>query len=385
MTNVPTFTILLPAKGRPELVVDAITSIIGQTFEDFEIIVSNNGGDPLVREAIRPFLHDPRVRYFEQPRVLPMPEHWETISLHSRGRYQMVVPDRSLLCRDALEKIAALHASDADEAEIVSWTWDLYHSRSRMLELIGGVRGESVIFHSDIVALSWLSTDDIYPTALPRGLNSSVSTSVVEEIRGRCGCAFSTLNPDFTFAYSCLMTRPRFIHLPQALSISQGLDVSNGGSAYRSDATAYITTLGLKKAIRHSPIDAPLVENIIAEDFFASCNRFDRLDLLERFDRSALYVKCLAECDAKRDAGILAPSALAELRQAIQIALDKEPEAVRAKVASEVKGPTIIKIMRSWLRRLLGNNVEYLRPLLLQMRGARSFKTALEAAGHDPR
>ena len=65
VTNMPTFTILLPAKGRPELVVDAITSIIGQTFGDFEVIFSNNGADPLVREAIRPFLHDPRVRYFE--------------------------------------------------------------------------------------------------------------------------------------------------------------------------------------------------------------------------------------------------------------------------------------------------------------------------------
>ncbi|MFY9239929.1 MAG: glycosyltransferase family 2 protein, partial [Roseovarius sp.] len=314
----PTFTILLPAKGRPELVVDAITSIIGQTFGDFEVIFSNNGADPLVREAIRPFLHDPRVRYFEQPRVLPMPEHWETISLHSRGRYQIVVPDRSLLCHDALEKIAALHATGTDEAKIVSWTWDLYHVRSRMLESIGGVRGESVILDSDIVALSWLSTDNIYPTALPRGLNSSVSTSIVEEIRGRIGCAFATLNPDFTFAYCCLMTRPRFIHLPQALSISQGLDVSNGGNAYRSDATAYLSTLGLKKAIRHSPIDAPLVENIIAEDFFAACHRFDRLDLIERIDRSAFYVKCLEEWQVKCEASILTPSTLVELRQAIQ-------------------------------------------------------------------
>jgi hypothetical protein len=215
-------------------------------------------------------------------------------------------------------------------------------------------------------------------------LNSSVATSIVEEIRERIGTAFATLNPDFTFAYSCLMSRPRFTHLPQALSISQGLDVSNGGNAYRSDATAYLATLGLKQVICHSPIDAPLVENIIAEDFFATCYRFNRLDLLGRFDRSALYIKCFAELEVKRDAGIVGSDTLTELSQEIQRALDKEPEAIRQRVIAGHGKRTSTQILRSRLRRLMGDKIEYLRPLLLRMRGAQRFKTALEAAGYEP-
>lgn len=383
MTNNPTFTILLPAKGRPELVVDAITSVIGQTFGDFEIIVSNNGADPRVREAIRPALHDPRVRYYEQPQLLPMPTHWERISLLARGRYQIVVPDRSLLRRNALETIAALHASDADEAKIVSWTWDLYHSRSRLLESIGDGREESVILDSDQTILSWLSSDNAYPTALPRGLNSSVATSIVEEIRRRIGCAFATLSPDYSFAYACLLSRPRFTYLPKALSISQGLDVSNGGNAYRTDASTYLATLGLKQVICYSPIDAALVENIIAEDFFVTCHRLNRLDLLERVDRSILYLKCFAELKVKRDAGVLPVADLLKLRDAIQTALNKEPEAIRARVASDKRSRKITQIIRSSIRFLMGDRIEHLRPWLLRMRGARRFDSALEAAGFE--
>jgi glycosyltransferase involved in cell wall biosynthesis len=72
----PAFSVLIPAKGQPDLVPDALISILRQTFTDFEVIVSNNGADPQVCDALSHLLSDSRVRYLEQAEVVPMPKHW---------------------------------------------------------------------------------------------------------------------------------------------------------------------------------------------------------------------------------------------------------------------------------------------------------------------
>lgn len=380
----PTFSILLPAKGRPELVPDALVSVLEQSFEDFEVIVSNNGGDTAVRDALVDLCCDQRVRYVEQQRVLPMPEHWEHLSRLARGRYQIVVPDRSVMKQNALSKIEQLHASGGEDAEIISWSWDLFHSKAGMLESVVRHTMSSVVLGSDAVAIDSLRISNSFPMALPRGLNSSVASSLIEELRIRIGAAFTTINPDFSFAYACLLMRKRLTHLSQPLCISQGLSVSNGGNAYKTDACGYIETLGLDEPIRFSPIKAAFVENIIAEDFFAACHAFGRPDLRAKMEIADLYLKCFAELDVKRNARILAPERIAELTAELEQALEREMDSVRVRV-NEAKSArrTYAGFVRSALRRVLGDGVDHLRPLVLRWNGGRRFSSALEAAGHS--
>jgi hypothetical protein len=386
MSDSPVFSVLLPAKGRPHLVRDALVSVLDQSFSDFEVIVSNNGADVAVRAAIADRLADPRVRYLEQPIVLSMPEHWERISRLARGRYLTVLSDRSVLKQGALATIAELHARGGSGAEIVTWSWDLYFDELRLFQPL--VRGAShvLVLDSDEFALDAQKLHNRYPAAAPRGLNSSVARSIVEEIRRAAGSAFVPLSPDLSFAYACLLTQPKFVHTTAALFISQGLTVSTGGNAYVTDCTSYLRELGVDRPVRYSPIVALLSESLIADDFMAACHRFGRLDLLDRMDRADLYLKCLAELDEKRAAALLPPARIDELANAVDAALRQEAVDVQSRVqlvrSRSIGLPTRV---RHAARRLLGTRAERLRPLLVRLRGGRHFESALLAAGHRAR
>jgi hypothetical protein len=383
VSHEPTFSVLLPAKGRPHLVREALLSILEQSYRDFEVIVSNNGADPAVRDSITDILRDPRVRYLEQQRVLPMPEHWELISLLACGRYLTVLTDRSVLKQGALAAISDLHASGGPAAEIVTWSWDLYYDDVGILLPLAARSQSPAVLESATIAIDSLRIGVPYPYALPRGLNSSVSLDLVREIRNKAGTAFSPLNPDFSFAYACLMVHPWMTHLDRPLMISQGLDISNGGNAYRTDASNYIGTLGLQEPIRYSPIKAIFVENLIAEDFFAACHRFERHDLLAKFDPADLFMKCCLELNEKQSANILPSRRIKELTLSLETALAKQSPSVRERVNAFMKQPATLKIrLRRGIKKLLGGHAEQLRPALLRLRGGRRINSVLIASGH---
>ena len=260
----PFFSVLLPTKGRPELARDALLSVLGQTFIDFEVIVSNNGADSATRAALGSLVHDSRVRYLEQEQILPMPEHWEKLSRLAKGHYLTVLPDRSVLKQGALAKIACLHQAGGADAEVITWPWDLYYESGFLLPF-AQTTDASVVLESVKLCIDCFRPQAPYPMALPRGLNSSVSANVIRSIRNRHGEAFAPISPDFSFAFNCLLNHPRVVHLEESQMISQGLNVSNGGNAYLTDANAYVSSLGLGQVIKHSPISSLFVENIIAE------------------------------------------------------------------------------------------------------------------------
>ena len=383
MSEVPTFSILLPAKGRPDLVRDALLSLLEQSYHSFEIILSNNGADKAVREAVADKLSDPRIQYLEQADVLPMPQHWEQISLLARGRYLMVVPDRSVLKQGALARVADLHDNGGDKAAIVTWSWDLYFNESNILLPFAGTEVDPQVLDSENLALDSLRVQASYPSALPRGLNSSVARYLVDEIRSRNGTAFSSINPDFSFAYDCLMCCPQVTYLNNALMISQGLSVSNGGNAYRTDASGYVGTLGLKEPIRYSPIKTLFVENIIAEDFFSACHRFDRLDTFAKFDIANLYLKCFAELEEKRSVGVLLTHRLEELSKSLESALALESLAIKLRVdAARAQRTKLKDRVRRFIKKQLGRNAQQLQPLILRLRGGKRFSSILAASGH---
>jgi len=384
MSNIPTFTVLLPAKGRPKLVRDALVSVLEQSYRDFEVIISNNGADPAVQNSIADKLKDPRVRYFEQAKVLPMPEHWEMISLLASGRYLTVLTDRSVLKQGALATIAEIHRTGGSAADIVTWSWDLYYEESKILLPFAGCSRSPVVLESTNIALDSLRHGKAYPCALPRGLNSSVSLDLVAKIRAHSREAFSPISPDFSFAYNCLMCHPQLIHIDRALMISQGLSVSNGGGAYRADASSYVATLGLHEPIRYSPIKEMFVENAIAEDFFAACHRFGRQDLLANLDIADLYLKCFIELDEKRFSGMLRSEHIEKFAHSIEAALARESPAVQSRVNALCKQPVNFRSgARLFLKRILGfRRVEQMRPLFLRLRGGKYFDSVLAASGH---
>ena len=195
----PLLSIVIPAMSRASLLQDSIASTLNQDYGDFELIVSNNGADADVRAAVSPFLADPRLRYVEQPDVLDMVTHWERVTREINGEYLLILTNRCVFKQGAFRRVVA--ALQDTNAEFVSWPWDSYYNKFKLYLPFRAGQGQTRVLDVDHELAC--GTHQFY--TLPRGLNSCVSRALIDRIRARQGQAFRTLNPDFTFAYSCLL------------------------------------------------------------------------------------------------------------------------------------------------------------------------------------
>lgn len=109
---VPLFSIGVTTYDRVELLIQTLSSILGQTFSDFEVIIGNdNPGRVLSTEALE--IHDPRIRIVNNARNLGELGNMNSILAMARGRYFTWIADDDLYSPNFLEEVhAALIAFD---------------------------------------------------------------------------------------------------------------------------------------------------------------------------------------------------------------------------------------------------------------------------------
>jgi len=100
--NQPFFSIVIPTFNRSELFPLAVRSILNQTFEDFEIILSDNYSADPTAEVAKQFT-DPRVHYVRTPQHYTIADAWEFARRHAKGELIMMLSDDDALVGTALE------------------------------------------------------------------------------------------------------------------------------------------------------------------------------------------------------------------------------------------------------------------------------------------
>jgi glycosyltransferase involved in cell wall biosynthesis len=114
MSKVPLFSIVIPTYNRSDLVQGAVRSVLGQTLNDFEVVVSDNCSQDDTRAVIEGF-HDPRVRYVRTPSHGVIADSWEFARTQARGTLVMMLSDDDALVHNALERFAEeYHRYEAD-------------------------------------------------------------------------------------------------------------------------------------------------------------------------------------------------------------------------------------------------------------------------------
>jgi len=381
------FSVLIPAKGRPEFLRQAIMSVLLQDFDNFELIISNNGGDQRLRDIVQEFGQDPRLKYMEQENVLNMPAHWETISRDLEGEYLLILTDRSLFRKRALYDLHTKILELDGSPEVISWPWDLYLDHIGILTTYPNI--DSSIKRMDPIKslLESINNNKFTHFLLPRGLNSCVRVDFMEAMRARYGQVFKAMSPDYTFAYLCLLNTESFYHLKQPLFVSQGVKVSNGGNAYASDARGYLSTLDIKPFYEHVPLKLPLVLNLIHGDFMAMLELCGRNDLIEEWDRVNYFDECTLEVEEKRKMGILTSDEIIEMEKELEALLALELPGIRTAVT--YKNSSNLRNIRlkvvGGIKNIVMDHMKWLYrwALLLTKRTSRYYDTAMEAAGFD--
>jgi glycosyltransferase involved in cell wall biosynthesis len=122
MNAVPRLSIGLPVYNGEKYLTEALDALLGQTYADFELIISDNASTDGTERICREYLaRDPRIRYIRQPvNVGAAPNH-NVVFTESRGELFKWASYDDLYARDLLER--CIEALDEHPDAVLCHSW----------------------------------------------------------------------------------------------------------------------------------------------------------------------------------------------------------------------------------------------------------------------
>lgn len=378
----PFFSIVIPTKNRPELLRDAITSVILQDFEDYEFIVSDNFNDEKTKKVVDEFVSDPRLRYFRTEKELNIPDHWEFASLKANGEFVLILTDRSLLRRGALKKINQLIQNSPPEASLYSWQHLIFDKNNGFLRAVSKATNTVEIFLAQKL-LEESANFQEYDYRFPVNVNSCYSKDLAREIRKKHGRLFNPICPDAFSGFLLLSYAEKIACLNEPLFVMQTAENSTGMLRDIYGPSLYLRTLNLSldNWCRYVPIKAPFAHNFVFDDYLTV-----RAMVKGKADFSGVnwvryFVKCYEELIYFGKVGFIHQSRDYYLEE-WKKALDLFGEDVKAQVKKKIWRARIYFTFKAFLRRV--PFLPFLRKIQNKIEfhySNKNYSNVLEAAG----
>lgn len=109
---VPAVSVCVPTFNGGEPLRAAIASVLAQTWQDFELVVIDDGSTDATPDLVQAF-DDPRLRYLRNPRNLGPEGNWNRCLAEARGRYLKLLPHDDLLHPECLARQVQAMEADA--------------------------------------------------------------------------------------------------------------------------------------------------------------------------------------------------------------------------------------------------------------------------------
>jgi len=87
------FSVLLPTRNGGEYLKNCITSILGESYQDMELVVSDNANTDGTQEILKSFSSDRRLKVVRLTNPVPVTENWNNALLASKGDYILMMGD----------------------------------------------------------------------------------------------------------------------------------------------------------------------------------------------------------------------------------------------------------------------------------------------------
>ena len=108
MPSAPLVSVGLPVFNGERFLPASLASLMGQTFTDFELIISDNASTDRTPEICQDLARsDSRVRYFRQRVNIGAPANWNFVAREARGRFFKWCSDSDVCLPQLLESCSA--------------------------------------------------------------------------------------------------------------------------------------------------------------------------------------------------------------------------------------------------------------------------------------
>lgn len=261
MMNMPFFSIIIPTKNRPKLLRVAISSVLLQDFDDYELIVSDNFNDKETKNAISEFSGNLHIHYVRTERELNIPDHWEFATRKAKGVYTLILTDRAFLRQNSLRDIHDTITASGD-APVVFWKYGYFDEKGGILRGEKEEAGIKMLKSIELIKNFGRTLDAHY---LPRPHVGCYRHDVAEKIRRTIGRLYLPYGPDYTSALLFLAYSDDIMYIPRPFAFFQGTMLSSGLQA-QSDISPYLNSLNVPDPYQFVPIKAPINTNLLFND-----------------------------------------------------------------------------------------------------------------------
>ncbi|MFB2829256.1 glycosyltransferase family 2 protein [Aeromonas jandaei] len=259
MDNKPLFSIVLPTRDRPELVLKVLKSLELQTFSDFEVIISDNGCNAFCEHVVAPFLKDKRFSYKRPPHPMNMCDNWEFAIESAQGKYITIFCDKFILRSDALKLMASEILKSSPD--VLTWQYEVFDVKQSKNEMIYGdfhpllKPGKAKKYNPALELERRFSFDFPLFCRFNKPIDSYgkiysgiVKAEVLAQIKDRYGRIFHPMSPDFTSMIAILNESKICVDLNQTLMLVINMDGFSNGEATRKSILAtreYLESYGV--------------------------------------------------------------------------------------------------------------------------------------------
>ncbi|WP_233008736.1 glycosyltransferase family 2 protein [Rheinheimera faecalis] len=238
MDKKPLFSLVLPTRNRALLVQHCLACIAQQDFENFEVILSDNGSTELCENEFSAYAVDRRFRYVRPPHDMNMSDHWEFALSFATGTYITIVSEKFMFRPDALSVLAKVIAKN--EPDLLTWQFERY-------EVVGDdfdnghyhplMKPVASSFYDPMLELKRrfsFATPSFYrplrhKNSYGKIYSGCVRNEVLDRVRSHFGRVFSPYIPDFSSMAAILNESSSAIDVGQSLMMVVFADnISNG-------------------------------------------------------------------------------------------------------------------------------------------------------------
>jgi len=269
----PKVSIVIPTRNRPHLLRIALQSALRQTWQDLEILVSDNYcGNEETRQVFESF-EDPRLRYVRTGRLLAMHDSWDFALSHAKGEYVTVLSDDSYFLCYAIE--SAMRAIAQHKVDLAAWDTCRYYSPDwveRYLQnhlCITKPPYSTLILSSQDVLRELFDLHLHLAARVPRFLNSICHQRLVARVLEIQGRMFVPPCPDYSAAASLLVNTDKYVFVGWPLGIDGATPRSIGvslafknGKAFKEFLAEFEETASFRGLIS---LDLPTVSVCVAQ------------------------------------------------------------------------------------------------------------------------
>jgi glycosyltransferase involved in cell wall biosynthesis len=121
--SVPRLSVVLPVYNGANFLAESLEALLGQTYEDFELIISDNASNDETADICQRYVRqDSRIRYIRQPHNIGLSPNHNFVIRQARGELVKMASHDDLYARDLLKR--CIDALDGHPEAVLAHSWE---------------------------------------------------------------------------------------------------------------------------------------------------------------------------------------------------------------------------------------------------------------------